>query len=237
MTLFRFSVSIFLLVAILAFVAESPACAQIVPPIEIEFIKNGEVYDEDTGPYYIVGPHQWYEGGAICPNTKHRTKNSISHFDHVHVIVPNPLVASELVGGVLGGSISFTLAHVKAYWDEWALDEKEGRSAVSYSSDGSEDLTRNCFGFSFDYDTWIQNSAPFYNENDGDYGKVAGSLSERDVIRKGGHVITITSINHCESPYLVAGTSEKMRHSRIYHFLYEYPEGLGVGYKDYYRRK
>jgi hypothetical protein len=57
-----------------------------------------------------------------------------------------------------------------------------------------------------------------------------------DVIELGGHVISITSINHCEHPVPVIGTSEKNQYSGIYHFMYDSLEGLTT-YKDYYRKK
>jgi hypothetical protein len=230
-----------LFVAIFAVFTVKPVCAQTYWPVEIRTLVNNV---PDNISVHIKGNHKEYAvTGTYCSDPSHYTKTAGKKFVHVHIDVPTPLVAYKLNPNtnMMEAYATFTLDnHVRWRWDDWFGTEISNRGNVTgVSRDYNEDLTRNCWAYSFGYDIWIRNPAPFYAA-DGDYEKVLGTPPwplPGDVIRLSDHVITVTSVNACESPYPVVGTSEKMQGSAIYHFTYDWEKGLGTGYKDYYRPK
>jgi len=230
----RLFISCFSFVAVLAFAAEKPAYSQFqtgLPygPVEREIRENGKKHTVQ-----VPGNHRIHFQGTDCGNPAHATSNSGAFFEHIHVDASFDVTGEDEEGVIR----TVTVANVKAYWDDWFAVNHGRENVESWGSDDGEDLTYNCWGYSFGYtDIWINNPSPFYDENEGDY-EPTGSPSVGDVIELGWHVITVTSINHCESPYLAIGTSEKMRHSGIYHFLYEYSNGIGDdSYKNFFRGK
>jgi hypothetical protein len=135
-----------------------------------------------------------------------------------------------------GVTRTVTVSNVRAFWDNWfGIQAGNRENVVSWGGDGGEDLTYNCYTFSFGFSgIWINNPDPIYEDD----WESTNNPTEGDIIRIPGHVITITSINHCELPHPVIGTTEKWRHSGYYHFLYDYSTGIGGDtYKDFLRRK
>jgi len=226
-------IAVFLLI-----IAERHACAQTSFPVE--FRKNGvDVFAS------IIGNHVWYGANNSC--LTHRTSKDNS-FAHVHVDVPSTLAGyvpatNPATGAVIFVSIgTFTLSDVKAFWDNYFFGGAGGRANMAnISTYGSENLTRNCWGYSLGYDTWIQDPAPIYND---DYAPLANpnfpSSTGSDVIRmrnaagKDTHVLTISIVHYQESFYPVTGTAEKFRHSGVYYIIYGWS---GCELKDYWRVK
>ena len=220
----------FTIVAVLVFtVAGKSVGAQTA--FEVEFFKNG-VYHTNT---YILGNHEWYGDTNSCQTHRTQTSSPGKSFAHVHVDVPNPLVAYEAYTNPVTGIItfvsvgSFTTYDVQAYWNKWFLDEVDsGRRAnvQSFGCYAGEDLTYNCYGYALGYDTWIQDPGPIYLD---DYMQVPDTPpipKTGNIIVTPGHVLTISAVDQSEiyNP-LVVGTAEKFRHSGIYYFLYKTPGG------------
>ena len=230
MTSNRFFVSCFLLVVMFVFVVEKQIYAQIpwpggVVPFEIR----------DAGIDYTVavpGNHMWYRDTDYC--SAHKTKMSGNKFEHIHIDA-----SLNAVGYINGTTIqkTVTAANVRARFNIWAEAQKVIRNAEGWSCSGGENLACNCYGYSFGYNTWIQDPGPIFAD---DYSSVPGNPPyplPGDAINVSGHIISVVAVNPCESPYLVVETNEKMRHSGIYNFAYAYWGGLGDGYKNYYRKK
>ena len=181
----------------------------------------------------IPGNHMWYNITDSCG--AHKTKTSGNKIDHIHVDASFP--ATGLIEGT-NIPVTVTVANVRAYWDQWFLDEitsgRRANASIRARNGDTEDLTVNCFGYSLGYDTWIQDATPIYDD---DYTKLANQNfpSAGDVISIYGHVISVSSLNYTESSNTVVQTRERNRHSAVYYISYDW--FLGCNLKNYHRKK
>ena len=223
MASYRFFISFLLFIAIVMLIAETVHAQTAIHRLPKQFREGGNDFTA-----MVQGNHFFYASGDNCPDHKTSTGRS---FDHIHVDMSFPAEVKNEFGVVIA---VVTENKVRDFFDNWAgFTAKDRENVVIWSGGGGVNLTFNCWGYSLGYDTWIQDPTPIYED---DY-KPVREPTEGDVIKLGGHVITVTGINHCESPYLAVETNEKMRHSGIYYFRYDYSKGVGNDLKNFYRRK
>ena len=262
MTLCRFFCFVLVATSILAVVTFTSAAGVECKYDDVEIIADGQYHmarvwklkpDAPSDPNDITLDDyevlfMLYFDGEDCGNSAHATSDTSKPleercFEHRHVYYEFPIKIGEVeVNGIFEtnqtGIETVNEGNVKAFWDDYfGIREVANRgNGAQLDSDSGNGVTPkyNCWGYSLGFsDIMIGNPDPIYNDN---YEETSNP-SEGGIIRCAGHVISITSINHCESPYLVIGTSEKWNHSGIYNFSYDYSQGLGDGFKDYLQPK
>jgi hypothetical protein len=95
------------------------------------------------GPSEEVQP--WLNG-EDC-GAGHKTRLGNRFFEHVHVDYALPQAGYAAVGAA---PLTATTGNIRAYWD-WYYD--------GYNKSGTENVVKNCHGYAFGFDTWIQDTA------------------------------------------------------------------------------
>ena len=184
----------------------------------------------------VWGVHQMFDNYEDCGNLDHRTRNSIGmsptggprFFEHIHVDFEFDLHGGMMMGykkmghskyGIddsdydISSPVIFTIHDVVAHWDHF----------TGWWSSGSETAKQNCWGYAFNYKTWVNDPKFIYAD---DYNPVTQSASSGDLIKEAFHVIVVTTTVWDYSIGGVTGidgTIEKIRSSGIYNKAYFSP--------------
>ena len=122
------------------------------------FQENGNNY-EMYSPILQLGTryNENNNQNEICPSD-HKTKAG-RRFEHVHVSFSLPIDVPDLKNPS-GPLITVTTAKVDAYWD----NQYSTKTPPLFVRTSGATYNRNCWGWAFDYDCWIQRPEYIYED-------------------------------------------------------------------------
>jgi len=202
--------------------------ARILKGVDFKIRENGYNYtislpNEEFGTLYNENNDQ----NEACFECSYTTMNN-RRFEHIHVsfsipvnglTVPHPVFPSL-------GNIVVTTDQIKAWWDTNCYGYPR---IPPFSGGGGVSFSRNCWGWAFGYNCWIQRPEFIYADN---YDAAPppnpnNPLPARQKVRRlNGHVVQIDQLGVFDwniggmYSYIAYAISEKNRESGIYSLNY-----------------